>query len=78
MRIVYIKENKPIVQDECFVLTALTHNKIYDVIRMERSTVSSIEYYVIIDDHGNSWGYPIELFASLDEIRDEKLNQLGI
>ena len=45
----------------------LTIDKIYDVIKYD---------YYIIDDSGNKWRYPKELFKTLSEMRNDKINKL--
>lgn len=50
----------------------LTKGKEYEVI-------DSYEYcYTIIDDTGSEYSFPIENFHTIQELREIKLNKLGI
>ena len=53
----------------------LTEGKIYDVSLYEESPVFS---YRIVNDIGHSHTVEGDIFQSLDELREQKLNDLGI
>lgn len=53
----------------------LTEGKIYDVTLY---TYSPLFSYYIVNDIGYSHGVEGDIFQSLDEVRDKKLNELGI
>lgn len=50
----------------------LTIDKIYDTISI------SMEQFLIIDDSGSKRWYNSNRFISIEEVRDNKLTQLGI
>lgn len=53
----------------------LTEGKIYDVTLYEESPLFS---YYIVNDIGYSHGVEGDIFQCLDEVREQKLNELGI
>lgn len=60
MRIIYILKKNLLLLKIKYIgetdLLVLTHNKIYDVISIEK------DWYKIIDDSGEDYLYPLELF----------------
>jgi hypothetical protein len=62
------------VEDKVATISALTIGKVYDV-----SIHSSYDMYLVIkDDRGIEGGYFKYRFKLMSEIRDEKLNELGL
>ena len=53
----------------------LTEGKIYDVSLYEESPLFS---YRIVNDIGTAHTVEGDIFQSLDEVREQKLNELGI
>ena len=53
----------------------LTEGKIYDVTLYTESPLFS---YYVVNDIGYSHAVEGDIFQSLDEVRDKKLNELGI
>ena len=64
------------VNDEHFILF-LTEGKIYDLIRIIK-IADIAEYYVIVDDNGHTSDYHSDRFRLLSEIRNERLQSIGI
>lgn len=50
----------------------LTKGKKYEII------CSNKYFYTIIDDDGSEYSFPIENFHTIQELREIKLNKLGI
>jgi predicted double-glycine peptidase len=59
--------------DNEFRETQLTLDKHYDVISNYNN-----EWVVIIDDSGNKYQFAYWRFKKLEELREDKLNELGI
>ncbi len=56
----------------------LTLNKIYDASPMTEESLRHIFDYIIIDDNGFSTCIEANVFITLHELRNKKLNEIGI
>ena len=67
----------PDYSDELFWQGSLTIGKEYEVLQ-----IIDLEYhgngYVIMNDYGFEHLYPVKCFVTRQELREEKLNELGI
>ena len=61
--------------DEEFWQGSLTINKEYDILNI--NYISSGEY-MIMNDYGFEHLYPVKCFVTKQDIREQKLNELGL
>ena len=54
----------------------ITPGKVYNI--EDSCKIVGVEYYIIVDDLGDSKYLDPSLFRNLDDIRDDKLEKLGI
>lgn len=74
MKVVCVNNISKSLFDEGFVKTDLIIGKIYEVEK------TGLDYYEIKTDDPEVYAafYKIDMFKTLDEFRDDKLNELGI
>jgi hypothetical protein len=61
--------------DEEFWMGSLTVGKEYDI--LDTNYISHSEY-MIMNDYGFEHLYPVKCFVTKQELREDKLNELGI
>ena len=54
----------------------LTIGKSYDAIQFDDDFCKTVDYFIIKDDTGSNYIVDKKYFKSIDEIREEKLNEL--
>jgi hypothetical protein len=69
------KKNRLKYETQPHYFMELTIGKSYELLRVYGADLKTM-FYEIIDNSGLSGYYPSQLFYSLDEIRDIKINQI--
>ena len=72
MKIVCISN---VLDDE--ILEDLVVGEVYEAIEDPRYTYNDV-YHIVNDDPNEYTFYSVKLFKRMDEMRDDKLNELGI